>query len=160
MAAKFSARSALLARLRRHEARIAKANREGLRRMFGADPVLVDVQPAGSVMPGLGERVVLHAGPPIEWKRMCGPMRGAVAGAIVFEGWAPDLKTAARLAARVAARVTAKLTAGSPRHLGFGRDRTCPCAARYSPQAQANFRRIEQADPTVEGRRPDHLYPT
>ena len=89
----------LLAWLGRHEARIAKANAEGLRRMLAADPVLVDVQPAGKVISGLGNLVVLHAGPPIEWARMCGPMRGAVAGAIVFEGWAADLGAATRLAA-------------------------------------------------------------
>ncbi len=92
-----------LAWLGRHEARIAKANAEGLRRMLAANPVLVDVQPAGKVIPELGKpgrgRLVLHAGPPIEWHRMCGPMQGAVAGAIVFEGWAPDLDAAARLAA-------------------------------------------------------------
>jgi hypothetical protein len=89
----------LLEWLAKHEARIAKANAEGLRRMLAADPVLVDVLPAGKAMPELAERVVLHAGPPIEWKRMCGPMQGAVAGAIVFEGWAPNLKAAAQLAA-------------------------------------------------------------
>lgn len=93
----------VLAWLARHEARITKANAEGLRRMLGANPVLVDVVPAGKAMPGLagkpGERVLLHAGPPIGWRRMCGPMQGAVAGAIVFEGWAPDLKVAAKMAA-------------------------------------------------------------
>jgi Protein of unknown function (DUF1116) len=89
----------LLARLGAHASTIARANAEGLRRMLGANPVLIDVQPAGRVIPALGERVVLHAGPPIDWKRMCGPMRGAVAGAIVFEGWARDLEAAARLAA-------------------------------------------------------------
>jgi hypothetical protein len=30
---------------------------------------------------------------------MCGPMQGAVAGAIVFEGWARNLKAAEKLAA-------------------------------------------------------------
>ena len=93
-----------LALLGRFEAKIARANREGLRRMLAADPVLVDVQPAGRVMRGLKKHVVLHAGPPIEWARMCGPMRGAVAGALVFEGWAPDLKAATRLAASGAVR--------------------------------------------------------
>ena len=93
----------LLDWLARHEARIARANAEGMRRMLGADPVLVDVMPAGKAMPELAksarERVVLHAGPPIGWQRMCGPMQGAVAGALVFEGWAPDLASAAKLAA-------------------------------------------------------------
>jgi len=100
MTRKFSPLSSLLAR---HEARIATANAEGLRRMLAADPVLVDVVPAGKAMPELaqpgGKHLVLHAGPPIEWERMCGPMQGAVAGALVFERWAPDLEAAARLAA-------------------------------------------------------------
>jgi len=91
--------SRLLAGLGRHEARIAKANAEGLRRMLAAEPVLVDVVPARKAMPGLGDRMLLHSGPPIEWRRMCGPMQGAVAGAIVFEGWAPSLKAAMDMAA-------------------------------------------------------------
>lgn len=90
---------ALLARLSAHEREIAAANEEGLRRMLAADPVLVDVRPAGEVIEGLAEKVLLHAGPPITWARMCGPMRGAVAGAIVFEGWAADLEAATALAA-------------------------------------------------------------
>lgn len=79
--------------------RIEEANREALRRMAEAEPVLVDVQPAAKVIAGLGERMVLHAGPPLAWNEMCGPMRGAVAGAILYEGWAPDLASAAALAA-------------------------------------------------------------
>ena len=78
---------------------IERANQEVLRRFQAADPVLVDVRPAGEVIGGLGERVVLHAGPPIGWERMCGPLRGAVAGALVLEGWAGDLGSAERLAA-------------------------------------------------------------
>lgn len=78
--------------------KIEKANEEALRRMLTADPVLIDVRPAGEVLSGLGERMILHAGPPIEWVRMCGPMRGAIAGIAVFEGWARDLEEAAQLA--------------------------------------------------------------
>jgi hypothetical protein len=78
---------------------IAGANREALRRILASDPVLVDVQLARDAIPRLPDRTILHAGPPIGWDRMCGPMRGAVAGAIVFEGWADDLDAAARLAA-------------------------------------------------------------
>jgi hypothetical protein len=85
--------------LSKFEKKINKANEEGLRRMFAADPVLVDVVPAGKAMPKLKERMLLHSGPPIAWERMCGPMQGAVAGAIVFEGWAKNLKAAMQLAA-------------------------------------------------------------
>jgi hypothetical protein len=79
--------------------RIEEANAEALRRIFEAEPVLVDVRPAGEVIKELKEHVVLHAGPPIEWERMCGPMKGAVAGAAVLEGWAKDLGAAETLAA-------------------------------------------------------------
>ena len=70
---------------------IDKANAEALRRMLAGEPVLVDVVPAREAIRGLGERHILHAGPPVGWERMCGPLRGAVAGIAVFEGWAPDL---------------------------------------------------------------------
>ena len=79
--------------------RIEEANAEALRRIFEAEPILVDVRPAAEVIEGLGEHVVLHAGPPIGWQRMCGPMKGAVAGAAVLEGWAPDIGAAETLAA-------------------------------------------------------------
>ncbi|MDJ0934171.1 MAG: DUF1116 domain-containing protein [Kiloniellales bacterium] len=79
--------------------KIDSANREALRRMLGGDPILRDVLPAGEAIPGLKEGVILHAGPPIGWDRMCGPMRGAVTGIAVFEGWAPDLEAAAEMAA-------------------------------------------------------------
>ncbi len=78
---------------------IEQANREALRRMFAAEPVLADVRPAAEVIDGLGERVILHAGPPLDWARMCGPMRGAVAGAAVLEGWAESLEAGTALAA-------------------------------------------------------------
>ena len=89
----------ILARLGAHEEAIAKANAEALRRMLAANPVLVDVRPAGEVIRGLGDKVLLHSGPPVAWERMCGPMQGAVAGAIVFEEWAGDLDAAMKLAA-------------------------------------------------------------
>jgi Protein of unknown function (DUF1116) len=55
---------------------------------------------AVAAIPALAEgRTILHAGPPIQWTRMCGPMQGAICGAIVFEGWAPDLVAAETLAA-------------------------------------------------------------
>ncbi len=78
---------------------IETANREAVRRIIAAEPVLVDVRPAGEAIAGLGRRTILHAGPPIDWRQMCGPLRGAVSGAIVLEGWAEDLDAAAELAA-------------------------------------------------------------
>jgi len=76
-----------------------KANAEALQRLLAAEPVLVDVRLAGDVIAGLGERVMLHAGPPIEWERMCGPLQSAVIGAAVFEDWATGPEEARELAA-------------------------------------------------------------
>ncbi len=73
---------------------IEKANATALERMLTSEPVLIDVRPAHEVVPGLKEGMILHAGPPIEWDRMCGPMKGAITGIAVFEGWAADLEDA------------------------------------------------------------------
>jgi hypothetical protein len=68
--------------------RVEAANSAALARLLAADPVLVDVAPAGEVVEGLEDRMILHAGPPIPWHRMCGAMRGSVIGLAVWEGWA------------------------------------------------------------------------
>ncbi len=78
---------------------IESANAEALRRMLAGDPWLVDVVAARDLLPRLGQRRILHAGPPVDWERMCGPMRGAVTGIAVVEGWAADLDEAGRMAA-------------------------------------------------------------
>jgi len=79
-------------------ATIREANSEAVKRMLEAEPVLVDVVMASEAIPDLEEGMILHAGPPIDWDRMCGPMRGAVAGIAVFEGWAENLSEAEHLA--------------------------------------------------------------
>jgi hypothetical protein len=79
--------------------KIEAANKESLRRILQGEPVLIDVQPASEVIDGIEEHLILHAGPPITWDRMCGPMRGAICGIAVFEGWADDLKEAESAAA-------------------------------------------------------------
>src|SRR5262245_120764 len=93
----------VLARLSESPANAA-ANAEAVARLLAAEPVLIDVVPALEAIPALGtSKIILHAGPPVAWERMCGPMQGAICGAIVFEGWAPDLAAAAALAAAGAA---------------------------------------------------------
>jgi len=79
--------------------RIEEGNQEALRRLVQADPILVDVAPAGEVVEGLSGRMILHSGPPISWERMCGAQRGSVLGLVLFEGWATDLDEAERLVA-------------------------------------------------------------
>ncbi len=82
---------------------IAAANAGALARLVAADPVLVDCVPAARAL-GLGDRTILHAGPPIAWEAMCPPLRGAVTGAIRYEGWADGDEDARRLAASGAIR--------------------------------------------------------
>ncbi len=67
---------------------IAQANATAVGRMMEARPTLRGLATARDVIPGLRENLVLHAGPPIEWARMSGPLRGAIIGALLFEGWA------------------------------------------------------------------------
>ena len=85
-----------------NDPRIEAANRQALQHFLDAQPVLVDVLPAREAIPALGEseRRILHAGPPIAWADMCGPMQGAIAGAILFEGWASDIDAASSMAQR------------------------------------------------------------
>lgn len=79
--------------------RIRAANAEVVKRIIDAHPVLVGYGKAIDVVPGMTANTILHAGPPIEWKDMSGPMRGAVTGAIVFEGLAKDIAEAEEVAA-------------------------------------------------------------
>lgn len=65
----------------------AEANARAVRRMLTARPHLVDVRPAREVL-GLDPGTFLHAGPPLEWERASGPMRGALIGAMLLEGLA------------------------------------------------------------------------
>jgi hypothetical protein len=66
--------------------RIDDANATAIRRVLDAAPVLVGVGRARDVIPDLADDLLLHAGPPIIWDRMSGPMRGAVIGALLYEG--------------------------------------------------------------------------
>lgn len=85
--------------------RVDAANQEAVDRLYGGQPVLRGVASAREVIPGLTERMLLHAGPPIAWGEMCGPMQGAILGAILFEGWASSPDEARRLAAGGAVRL-------------------------------------------------------
>lgn len=69
---------------------INEANEKVITRYRDAQPFLIDVVPAGSVIPELNGKVLLHAGPPITYTEMTGPMQGSCVGAMLFEGWAKD----------------------------------------------------------------------
>jgi len=65
---------------------IEQANRTTVERMMEARPVLVGIGRARDVIPGMREDLLLHAGPPVTWERMAGPMKGAAVGSLILEG--------------------------------------------------------------------------
>jgi hypothetical protein len=87
------------------KAAIEAANAETARVIVAADPVLVDILPAGEVIPGLEDRMILHSGPPVTWATMCGAQRGACMGMALFEGWAESASEAVGLLASGAIRL-------------------------------------------------------
>ncbi len=80
--------------------RIDAANARAVQRMLVARPKLVDVRPAREVVPGMTQHTIFHAGPPITWERMCGPLRGAVIGALLYEELAQNEQEAIALIER------------------------------------------------------------
>ena len=81
------------------ESERAAANAEAVGRMTGAEPVLIDVQPAGAVVPGMTSSTILTSGPPMPWGEYYGGQRNAVIYGALYEGLASDPADAdARLA--------------------------------------------------------------
>lgn len=79
--------------------RVEEANKAALRAVLAVAPVLEGILPAQELVPDLSRRrMLLHAGPPVKWEHMCGPMRGAIIGAALFEQWAGTADEAERLA--------------------------------------------------------------
>lgn len=76
---------------------IDAANAEVLRRLDQGAPQLVGIAPAIDVVPGMGERMLLHCGPPIAWERMADPLRRSIRAVVVAEGWAESPEAAGDL---------------------------------------------------------------
>ncbi len=83
----------------RHRARIERANAQALERILSAAPRWVGMGRALDTIPGMHEDLLLHAGPPITWDRMCGPLQGAIIGALLYERRATSVAAARKLAA-------------------------------------------------------------
>jgi len=77
--------------------KIEQANAEAVQRLIQGDPVLVDIAPAGEVIPGMKDKMITHSGPPISWKDMCGAQRGAVMAQVIYEGWAKTSQEANKI---------------------------------------------------------------
>jgi len=82
-----------------HGDEIAAANEEAFDRLTSATAVWTDVGTAREEIDGLSGKMLLHAGPPVTWEEMSGPQRGAVMGAMVYEGWADSPEHASEVAA-------------------------------------------------------------
>jgi uncharacterized protein DUF1116 len=76
---------------------IEEANNKALELMRLSRPILVDIKCAKDILPKMKKNSIFHAGPPIEWNRMCGPMRGAIVGTMIFEGFATSWNDALEL---------------------------------------------------------------
>lgn len=94
-------------------ARTAEANAEAVRRMWEADPVLLDVRPALEVVPGMTPETILTSGAPLPWERYFGGQRSGIVGGVLFEGLAAG-----------AAEAEARIAAGEV-HLGVCHDHGC-----------------------------------
>jgi len=81
-----------------HREEIEAANKRVMDIILKGRPQWVGMGLARDVIPGMKEDLILHAGPPITWERMCGPMRGAIIGALIYEGKADTPEAAEALA--------------------------------------------------------------
>jgi len=79
--------------------KIEEANKLAVERIVNSQPVLIGFDKAINCVPGMTKTTILHAGPPIAFENMSGPMKGAVTGALVFEGLAKDIEDAFKVAA-------------------------------------------------------------
>ena len=78
---------------------IEQANRTCLENIQMPTAHWTDIRPAREVVPGMDDYTVFHAGPPVAWENMCGPMRGSIIGACIFEGWADSPEAVEKIVA-------------------------------------------------------------
>lgn len=81
-----------------NKAKIEEANKKALDIILSGTPFIVGMDIALNVIPGMKKNLILHSGPPISWDRMCGPTRGAIIGALLYEGLASTPEEAEALA--------------------------------------------------------------
>ena len=77
--------------------RVEEANKIATERILKSRPLLIDIKPAIEVMHNMKKNSIFHAGPPIEWKRMCGPMKGAIIGTMIYEELAENWTQAVKM---------------------------------------------------------------
>jgi hypothetical protein len=78
---------------------INEANAKAIAAIQAAQPVIKGIGTCIEEVPGMKKNLILHAGPPITWEKMSGPLRGAVIGGLIYEGLANNQEEAEKLAA-------------------------------------------------------------
>lgn len=78
---------------------IQKANQQAMENLQKAKPTLMGIGVALKDIPNMDKKTILHAGPPIKWEDMSGPLKGAVIGGLIYEGLASNEEEAVKLAA-------------------------------------------------------------
>lgn len=77
--------------------RINRANQLAVEKLQKAQPTLIGIGTALTHIPNMDKMTILHAGPPISWEKMSGPLKGAIIGGIIYEGLANDAVEAVAL---------------------------------------------------------------
>ena len=77
--------------------KIRSANKAAADMLINADPVWVDILPAGEIVRGLGDYTVTHSGPPIDYEHMTDLHKRGMVSACLFEGWAKTEEEALKL---------------------------------------------------------------
>ena len=90
--------SAIFKTIQSKKEQIEIANKKALEIILNGKPILVGMDIAINVIPGMKKNLILHSGPPITWDKMCGPTRGAIIGALIYEGLAVNPEEAEKLA--------------------------------------------------------------
>lgn len=85
--------------LKKNKTFIEEANKKALNIVLSGTPYLVGLDIAINVIPGMKKNLILHSGPPVKWENMCGPTRGAIIGALIYEKMASTPDEAEKLAA-------------------------------------------------------------
>jgi len=90
---------ALLNAVKKNMNLIETANKKALDIVLRGKPMLVGMDIALNIIPGMKPNMILHSGPPIKWENMCGPTRGGIMAALMYEGLASTPEEAEELAA-------------------------------------------------------------
>jgi hypothetical protein len=77
--------------------KVDEANGRVLEALLSGDPRWVGVKPAGETIPGFTKNMILHAGPPIQWDRMCDVQKNGILGGLMHEKLAGSYDEALRL---------------------------------------------------------------